>query len=37
MGITTLETMETYKIPSSYSFTEEETHVVALDPKLMPL
>lgn len=37
MGITSLETMETYKIPSNQTFPEEETHVIALDPKLMSL
>jgi L-ascorbate metabolism protein UlaG (beta-lactamase superfamily) len=36
MGITQLETMETLKVTGA-SFTEEETHVVALDPKLMAL
>ena len=35
MGITQLETMESYKATSS-SFTEE-TRVIALDPKLMAL
>ncbi len=37
MGITQLETMETYKLPSNATFAEEETHVIALDPKLMSL
>ena len=35
MGITQLETMETYKVVNTGSFPEEETHVIALDPKLM--
>lgn len=34
MGITQLETMETYKLPANTTFAEEETHVIALDPKL---
>ena len=37
MGITTLETMETYKVASNTAFPEEETHVIALDPKLASL
>jgi len=37
MGITQLETMETYKLPSNATFAEEETHVIALDPKLTSL
>ncbi len=37
MGITSLETMETYKISSSTAFADEETHVIALDPKLSAL
>ena len=37
MGITSLETMETYKVMGNQAFTEEETHVIALDPKLMSL
>jgi L-ascorbate metabolism protein UlaG (beta-lactamase superfamily) len=37
MGITTLETMETYKISSASGLAEEETHVIALDPKLSSL
>lgn len=34
MGLTELETMETYKIPPSGGFGEEGTQVIALDPKL---
>jgi len=34
MGITQLETMESYKVTSTTAFAEEETHVIALDPKL---
>jgi len=34
MGLTQLETMESYKISSANAFAEEETHVIALDPKL---
>lgn len=34
MGLTQLETMESYKVPNTSSFSEEETHVIALDPKL---
>jgi hypothetical protein len=34
MGITQLETMESYKVTTPSAFTEEETHVIALDPKL---
>ncbi|NLE84286.1 MAG: MBL fold metallo-hydrolase [Chloroflexi bacterium] len=34
MGLTELETMETYKIPTSGGFGEEGTQVIALDPKL---
>jgi hypothetical protein len=34
MGITQLETMESYKVTSTSAFPEEETHVIALDPKL---
>lgn len=37
MGLTSLETMESYKVSSAASFTEEETRVIALDPKLSPL
>lgn len=37
MGLTQLETMESYKVSSANSFTEEETHVIALDPKLTAL
>lgn len=37
MGITSLETMETYKIAGNVAFPEEETHVIALDPKLVSL
>jgi len=35
MGITQLETLESYKINNANAFTEEETHVIALDPKIM--
>ncbi|HOE35527.1 MAG: MBL fold metallo-hydrolase [Chloroflexi bacterium] len=35
MGITQLETLESYKITNANAFTEEETHVIALDPKIM--
>lgn len=34
MGITQLETMESYKVSNTTTFAEEETHVIALDPKL---
>ena len=34
MGLTELETMESFKIPPSGSFSEEGTQVIALDPKL---
>lgn len=37
MGITSLETMETYKVMGNQTFAEEDTRVIALDPKLMPL
>ena len=37
MGITSLETMESYKLASNIAFPEEETHVIALDPKLASL
>ena len=37
MGLTELETMESYKIASSGNFSEEGTQVIALDPKLSPL
>ena len=37
MGITSLETMETYKLAGNVAFPEEETHVIALDPKLVSL
>ena len=37
MGITSLETMESYKVASNVAFPEEETHVIALDPKLASL
>lgn len=37
MGITSLETAEIYKIPGNQTFNEEETHVIALDPKLTNL
>lgn len=37
MGITQLETTDTYKIANASALTEEETRVVALDPKLMAL
>ncbi len=37
MGLTSLETMETYKISGPSGFTDEETHVIALDPKLSPV
>lgn len=37
MGLTELETMESYKIPSTGNFSEEGTQVIALDPKLSPL
>jgi L-ascorbate metabolism protein UlaG (beta-lactamase superfamily) len=37
MGLTELETMESYKIPPSGGFSEEGTQVIALDPKLSPL
>ncbi len=35
MGLTSLETMESYKINNASAFTEEETHVIALDPKII--
>lgn len=34
MGLTELETMESYKIPPTGNFGEEGTQVIALDPKL---
>ena len=34
MGLTELETMESYKIPATGNFSEEGTQVIALDPKL---
>ena len=34
MGLTELETMESFKIPPSGSFSEEGTQVIALDPNL---
>ncbi|MFZ3070218.1 MAG: MBL fold metallo-hydrolase [Anaerolineaceae bacterium] len=34
MGLTQLETMESYKIAGASAFVEEETHVIALDPRL---
>lgn len=37
MGITSLETMESYKVTGSTAFIDEETHVIALDPKLTSL
>ena len=37
MGLTELETMESFKIPPSGSFSEEGTQVIALDPKLSAL
>ncbi len=37
MGLTELETMESYKIASAASLGEEETKVIALDPRLMAL
>lgn len=37
MGITSLETMESYKVSGSTAFIDEETHVIALDPKLTSL
>ncbi len=37
MGLTELETMESYKIASSGNFSEEGTQVIALDPKLSAL
>jgi len=36
MGITQLETLESYKVTNANAFTEEETHVIALDPKILP-
>ena len=32
MGITSLETMETYKVMGNQTFAEEDTRVIALDP-----
>lgn len=37
MGLTELETMESFKASSAASLGEEETKVIALDPKLMAL
>lgn len=37
MGLTELETMESYKIPPTGNFGEEGTTVIALDPKLSQL
>jgi L-ascorbate metabolism protein UlaG (beta-lactamase superfamily) len=37
MGLTELETMESLKIASATSLGEEETKVIALDPKIMAL
>ncbi|MEL7626809.1 MAG: MBL fold metallo-hydrolase [Anaerolineaceae bacterium] len=37
MGLTELETMESYKIAGTASFSEEGTQVIALDPKLSAL
>ena len=37
MGLTELETMESFKIPPSGGFSEEGTQVIALDPKLSAL
>jgi L-ascorbate metabolism protein UlaG (beta-lactamase superfamily) len=37
MGLTELETMESFKISPTGSFSEEGTQVIALDPKLSPL
>ena len=37
MGLTELETMESYKIPATGNFSEEGTQVIALDPKLSSL
>ena len=37
MGLTELETMESYKIPPTGNFGEEGTQVIALDPKQSPL
>ena len=34
MGLTQLETMESYKVTNANAFVEEETHVIALDPKV---
>lgn len=36
MGLTELETMESYKISPAGNFGEEGTQVIALDPKLSP-
>jgi hypothetical protein len=37
MGLTELETMESFKIAPSGGFSEEGTQVIALDPKLSAL
>jgi len=37
MGLTELETMESYKISPTGNFGEEGTQVIALDPRLSPI
>ncbi|MEA4812422.1 MAG: MBL fold metallo-hydrolase [Anaerolineaceae bacterium] len=37
MGLTELETMESFKVTSASALGEEETKVIALDPKLITL